>query len=391
MLRRRHYPDGVTDFPFERLRRWPDVEAPNLFAFDATDRLLVATAADALASSADGEVVVIGDRYGALTLGAATGGATGIRTHQDELSGERALAANAQAHALTDTFTHVPLEASAVRGTRIVLLQLPRSLEALAEIAELLAAHAAPDVVVFAGGRVKHMSHAMSDVLERSFETVTASLAQQKSRVLTASGPRAVAREAAWPAREFHEDLGLWVCAHGAAFAGTKVDIGTRFLLGFLDGLPPAREAIDLGCGTGVLATAAARARPGLRVTATDQSAAAVASARQTALANGVADRVRVVRDDGLSGWPDASADLILLNPPFHVGATVHAGIAVKLFEEAARVLKPGGELWTVWNSHLAYRQTLDRLVGPTRQLGRNSKFTVTVSVRRPSVARPSA
>jgi 16S rRNA (guanine1207-N2)-methyltransferase len=84
-----------------------------------------------------------------------------------------------------------------------------------------------------------------------------------------------------------------------------------------------------------------------------------------------------------LSGWPDRSAELILLNPPFHVGATVHAGIAEKLFDEAARVLKPGGELWTVWNSHLAYRATLERTVGPTRQLGRNAKFTVTVSVRR--------
>lgn len=359
------------------------MEAPNLFASDATDRLLLDTAAEALAASAPGDVVVIGDRYGALTLAAATAGATGIRVHQDELSGERALAANAENLGLTDAFTNVPLEASALREARIVLLQLPRSLDALSEISELLALTASPDVVIFAGGRVKHMTRAMSDVLGRSFESVAASLAQQKSRVIVASAPRPATGDPAWPAREFHDDLGLWVCAHGAAFAGTKIDIGTRFLLGFLDSLPSAREAIDLGCGTGVLATAVARAHPDILVTATDQSAAAVASARQTALANGVADRVSVVRDDGLSAWADDSAELILLNPPFHVGATVHAGIAEKLFQDAARVLKPGGELWAVWNSHLGYRQTLERTLGPTRQLGRNSKFTVTVSVRR--------
>lgn len=359
------------------------MEAPNLFAADATDRLILDTAADALAASAPGEVVVIGDRYGALTLAAAATGATGIRVHQDDLSGERALAANAQTLGQTDAFANVPLDASAVLGARIVLLQLPRSLDALAEIADLLARHSSPDVVVFAGGRVKHMTRAMTDVLGRSFASVTASLAHQKSRMLVARVPRPPAGEPAWPAREFHDDLGLWVCAHGAAFAGTKVDIGTRFLLGFLDDLPRAAEAIDLGCGTGVLATAMARARPALRVTATDQSAAAVASAQQTALANDVADRVTVVRDDGLSGWADAGAELILLNPPFHVGATVHAGIASKLFADAARVLKPGGELWTVWNSHLGYRQELERLVGPTRQLGRNAKFTVTASMRR--------
>lgn len=185
------------------------------------------------------------------------------------------------------------------------------------------------------------------------------------------------------PEREFHDDLGLWVCAHGGAFAGTRIDIGTRFLLDFLpQAKPGAASAIDLGCGTGVIAAALAVARPGIRVLATDQSAAAVASARATATANGVADRVTVVRDDALSSRADASAELILLNPPFHVGASVHAGAALRLFEDAARVLAPGGELWTVFNTHLAYRKPLTRIVGPTRGVGRNPKFTVTVSTR---------
>jgi 16S rRNA (guanine1207-N2)-methyltransferase len=380
---RQRYPEEVTDFPFEQLSRWPDVQAPNLFAFDATDRLVLDAARDDLAVSTPGDVTVIGDRFGALTLGAAAAGATGIRVSQDELSGERALSSNAATLSRAAVYTNLPLQASVVDGARVVLMQLPRSLDALAEIADLISRYAAPDVTVYAGGRLKHMTRAMNDVLEISFGSVTASLAQQKSRVLIARQPLLPAGEPAWPVREFHEDLGLWVCAHGAAFAGTRIDIGTRFLLEYLDGLPAAETAIDLGCGTGILATAVARSRPAMRVTATDQSAAAVASARRTAEANGVADRVQVVRDDGLSGWADASAELILLNPPFHSGATVHAGIAQKLFDDAARVLKPGGELWTVWNSHLGYRAALARTVGHTRQLGRNSKFTVTVSVKR--------
>jgi 16S rRNA (guanine1207-N2)-methyltransferase len=174
------------------------------------------------------------------------------------------------------------------------------------------------------------------------------------------------------------------VCAHGAAFAGTSVDIGTRLLLSVLDhAAPDARTAIDLGCGTGVLATALAMRRPSIRVTATDQSAAAVASAAATASANDVGSRVAVVRDDSLGGQPDASADLILLNPPFHIGSAVHTGIAHRMFDDAGRVLAPGGELWTVWNSHLGYRAALERAVGPTRQIARNAKFTVTAS-RRP-------
>jgi 16S rRNA (guanine1207-N2)-methyltransferase len=124
-------------------------------------------------------------------------------------------------------------------------------------------------------------------------------------------------------------------------------------------------------------------ARPEVQVIASDQSAAAVASASATAVANGVADRVTVVRDDGLSSQPDASADLVVLNPPFHIGGAVHTGIAHRLFADAGRVLAPGGELWTVWNSHLGYRPALDSAVGPTRQIARNAKFTVTASRKR--------
>lgn len=372
----------MTEFSFAALRRHPDVEAPNLLAVDATDRLLLDEAAQVLGRTPSGGLSVVGDRYGALTLGAAAlHGSTGIRTHTDALTGERALAANAERLALTGTFTQHGLDAAALAGARVVLVQLPRSLDALDEIAGLVAQHAAADVVLLAGGRVKHMTRAMNDVLGRYFTDVEPRLARQKSRVLVATGPRPVGPERRWPAQERHDDLGLTVCAHGAAFAGTRVDHGTRLLLGLLDRMDQAASsAVDLGCGTGVLAVGLATARPGLRVLATDDSAGAVASALATAAANGVADRVQVLRDDAAAALPDGSVDLVVLNPPFHVGSAVHTGAALKLFAGAARVLRPGGQLWTVWNSHLLYRPALERLVGPTRQVERTPVFTVTVS-----------
>ncbi|MBF0688339.1 MAG: methyltransferase [Cellulomonas sp.] len=366
------------------LRRYPDVEAPNLYAVDATDRLVLDEAAAALADAPDGTVVVIGDRYGALTLGAiARHGVTGVRVHQDRLTGERALRANAERLGLGG-FTSHGLTPELVAGARLVLLQLPRSLDALDEVAALVAEHADPSVVVVAGGRVKHMTTAMNDVLGRHLAVVEARLARQKSRALVASSPRPASERPArrWPECATHGDL--VVCAHGGAFAGTGIDIGTRALLAHLDQVPQTTgTAVDLGCGTGVLAVAVARLRPGMAVVATDESAVAVASARATVEANGVADRVTVTRADGAGDLPEASVDLVLLNPPFHVGAAVVPAAACTLFADAARVLRPGGELWTVWNSHLHYRPTLEQVVGPTRQVGRDPKFTVTVSTRR--------
>jgi 16S rRNA (guanine1207-N2)-methyltransferase len=301
--------------------------------------------------------------------------------HQDLLVGELALAGNAERTGLTDSYRSFPL-AEVAAGARVVLVQAPKGLEALREIAEAVAAAAAPDVTVLVGGRVKHMTHAMNDVLRDSFTDVSATLARQKSRVLVARGPRP--GPSSFPRRQEHADLGLTVCAHGAAFAGTKVDIGTRALLGGLERLTVRTgTALDLGCGTGVLAVLLARASPELSVIAADQSAAAVASAAATAAANGVTDRVRAVRDDAGGSLPDAGVDLVVLNPPFHVGAAVVTTAADRLFAAAGRVLRPGGELWTVYNSALRYKPTLTRLVGPTRVVDQSPKFTVTVSTRR--------
>jgi 16S rRNA (guanine1207-N2)-methyltransferase len=373
-------------FSFQVLRRFPDLEADNLVAVDATDRLVLAEADATVRAAAAGQVVVVEDRYGAMTLGAiALHGAQDVRVHQDPLSGEQALAHNAIRVGLTKEFRQLPLTPELFAGATVVLGQLPKSLDALREIAQLIAAHADADVTVFLGGRVKHMTLAMNQVLGECFYDVGASLALQKSRVLVAGGPRP-AREpdrSTYPLRAHHPDLDLWVCAHGAVFAGTKLDIGTRFLLEFLDRMhPSASTAVDLGCGTGVIAAALARARPELNVIATDQSTGAVSSALATMAANGLTERVQVLRDDAMSSLPEASVDLIVCNPPFHVGTSVHTGAALKLFVAAGRVLRPRGQLWTVFNSSLPYPSQLNRAVGPTRVIGRNAKFTVAVSKR---------
>ena len=375
----------MTELPdlsvLDSLRRFPDLEAPNLVAVDASDRLILDEAAADVAGSRPGTVVTIGDHYGALTLGALALGATAVRSYQDSLLGERALANNAP----DADYRRLPLGEELLRGARVVLVQLPKSLAELDEIAGAIARFAEPDVRLFAGGRLKHMTIEMNTVLSRHFGEVTVSLARQKSRVLVARHPLSAPEE--FPQRTFVEELGLWVCAHGGAFAGAKLDIGTRFLLSVIDGaLPDAARAdgavaIDLGCGTGILAAALARSHPHLRVIATDQSRIAVASATATMAANGL-DAVTVVRDIGLESQRDASADVILLNPPFHTGAAVTTGIAESLFRDAARVLRPGGELWTVFNSSLGYRAVLQRVVGPTREVARNAKFTVAASSR---------
>lgn len=379
---------------FSRLERTPDFDAPELRAYDAADELILSTARPAIEAAAPGEVVVIGDRHGALTLGAALLGARDIRVHQDPLLAERALARNAERLGYAGACTRLPLEPALVDGARVVLLQLPRGLDALDEIAWSIARWAASDVRVHAGGRVKHMTLAQNDVLGRYFGQVNAELARRKSRVIAASAPVPDPGPSPWPKWGRDPELSFSLAAHGATFGGPRLDHGSRLLLSTLreDGDGPKR-IVDLGCGNGSLAVWAASRWPEARVIATDQSAAAVASTRATAEAAGVllgdgngdgnetgdggAPGMRVHRADATEAVPDGWAELILLNPPFHSGSTVHAGVAHRLIRSCARALAPGGELRLVFNSHLCYRSLVESEIGPTRQLARDKTFTV--------------
>lgn len=385
----------------DAIRRDPDVGGAELRAWDAADRYLLDYAASEFPDAVAGEVAIVDDTHGALALGAQLLGARAVRVHQDSIVGQRALATNAARVGLAEPAQH-PLASVATPATSLVLVRMPRSLDRLDAVARAVAAVAGPEVVVLAGGRVKHMTPTQNDVLAASFARVDVAHARAKSRIIVARGPHPDATpalpvvsqlelprrrgrsipgaEVPAPATSVTSD-GVTVVAVPGVFAGASLDIGTRALLDTFDTLPPYTRAIDLACGTGILATELARRAPDARVLATDVSAVAVESARLTAEANGV--RVETRHDDGLSAEPDASADLVVLNPPFHTGATLTTEIAHRLFTDAARALRPGGELRVVWNSHLGYRPVLERVVGPTRQLARTPKFTVTASRRR--------
>uniref|UniRef100_A0A942SYP8 Methyltransferase n=1 Tax=Neobacillus citreus TaxID=2833578 RepID=A0A942SYP8_9BACI len=372
----------------DQFRRDPDRGGPDLITIDGTDRFILDEAphvhGDALRQP--GEVAVVDDRYGVLTLGAITvHGASDVRVVQDSLVGVRALEANAGTFGRRG-FHHPDTLEQAFTDVRLVLLRLSKANDRLDEIARAVARYAAPDVVLLCGGVSKHMNLGQNDVLRRYFGEVTASRGRGKSRLLIAQDPlRAAATRAdatnPWPRSVHVDELGLTLVAHGGVFAGASLDLGTRVLLDVMDdAVPTARAAVDLGCGNGVIATALARRRPSVRVVATDVSQVAVRSARATAAVNGVADRVEVVRADAGDELRDGSAQLVLCNPPFHADTTVTTDAAEAMFRNAATILQSGGELWCVWNSHLRYRGVLERTVGTTREIVRTPRFTVTAS-----------
>lgn len=313
-----------------------------------------------------------------------------------------------------DSHRPVPLEEFAAGAdAHLALARLPKSLAALDDRARRLALAAASagreDLELVAGGRVKHMTRHQNDVLAGLFTEVRASLGLGKSRALLASGPRPdverpapVEGSATVTVRGQAHELPLR--AVGGVFGGASADAGSLLLLEAFDRALASGEtgepgtgsaavesqegfcAVDLGSGNGLLAAYLALALPAARVVASDDDVDAVLSTRATLVAlaeewlavrSASGPRVEVTWDDALSQLPDRSADLVLLNPPFHDGTAIDATLVHGLLDAAARVLRPGGQLWMVHNSHLRYRAELERRVGPARQRARDRRFTV--------------
>jgi ribosomal protein L11 methyltransferase len=105
----------------------------------------------------------------------------------------------------------------------------------------------------------------------------------------------------------------------GEAF-GTAHNATTVLCLESIDQLARKQRfqrVLDLGCGTGILGIALARAQPSARVIASDNDPIAVAIARANARLNGVASRVRIITANGFDHAElrrPAAFDLLLAN-----------------------------------------------------------------------------
>ncbi|RUP86185.1 class I SAM-dependent methyltransferase [Dermabacter sp. HSID17554] len=370
---------------------------------DALDRLIVHDAAEN-APNVPGDILVLDDRSGALTAWAC--GWIEGRSRVFVRSVSRAHAAEARAAArrrgeLNDRLLIAGDDSPALDlgsfltehnfSGSLALGRLPKSLAALEENARFLARHAHTmdrEMTLVLGGATKHMTRSMNDALRAGFGEVRGLRGKGKFRSLYASAPGEsvappLARRSAWSSGE--------LVAYGGVFSGAKADRGgealaraatTRIATATERGLAPLR-VLDLGCGNGMLSLAmcetAARGGGKLSLTATDIDLDAVRSTRATLTpySGQPGIDVRVAWDDAAAGEPSESADLVLLNPPFHDGTRVDATLVEPLVESALRLLKPGGELLLVHNSHLRYRALLDRRFATTREVSRNRTFTV--------------
>ncbi|MEU9206397.1 methyltransferase [Streptomyces sp. NPDC048415] len=367
------------------LARFPEDPRDRLRAWDAADTYLLRHLAES-GTPLTGSVVVVGDRWGAL--------ATALSAHRptqitDSFLAHEATRANlARAGVEEDSVRLLTTQDAPPERVDVLLVRVPKSLALLEDQLHRLAPGVHEGTVVVGTGMVKEIHTSTLRLFERIIGPTRTSLAEKKARLIFCTPYPGIARDASpWPYSYQLPDgigpvSGRTVVNHAGVFCADRLDIGTRFLLQHLPRSRGTERVVDLGCGNGVVGTAMALANPEAEVLFVDESYQAVASAEATYRANaGGAAEFRV--GDGLAGVAAGSVDLVVNNPPFHSHQATTDTTAWRMFSEARRALRPGGELWVIGNRHLGYHLKLRRLFGNSELVASDAKFVVLRAVKK--------
>jgi 16S rRNA (guanine1207-N2)-methyltransferase len=157
-------------------------------------------------------------------------------------------------------------------------------------------------------------------------------------------------------------------------FAYDRVDAGTALLLDALV-IPAGARVLDVGCGYGLIGLAAARLGAA-QVELVDANLLAVAAAQENIGRNRIA-QARAFASDGVPEGMARRYDLVVSNPPFHVGKSVDGDIARAFIERAGQTLVPGGQLILVANQFLRYDQVLGAVFEQVTCLASNRSYRV--------------
>ncbi|MFB7918464.1 methyltransferase [Streptomyces sp. NPDC056061] len=374
------------------LARFPEHPRDPFRAWDAADEYLLRRLEGATDDSEpvdlSGTVVVVGDRWGALSTVLAEHRPVQIT---DSYLAQRATRANLERNgAAPDAVRLLSTRDTPPDRIDVLLVRVPKSLALLEDQLHRLAPAVHAGTVVIGTGMVKEIHTSTLRLFERIIGPTRTSLAAKKARLVFSTPDPATARTPSpWPHRY---DLpggvgpasGRTVTNHAGIFCAERLDIGTRFFLGHLPERSGPERVVDLGCGNGVVGLSAALANPAARVTFVDESYQAVASAEETFRANtGPAAEADFVVGDGLADMPPSSVDLVLNNPPFHSHQATTDATARTMFRGAHAALRQGGELWVVGNRHLGHHVRLRRIFGNCTTVAGDPKFVVLRAVKR--------
>lgn len=370
--------DSITKFnsPFGThiLFRYPDTykqkgQLGALRAWDAADELMVNWVDEHFQS---GPINIVNDTFGALAIPLAQYQPT---VYTDSFLTTAAIIRNASENRVPPPAT-LPSTAP-MKEASLHLIKIPKSLNLFKQqLIELSNVVKKNDQIVFSA-MIKHLPKSAFQLIEQYIGPTSTSLAKKKARLIFATPScfdnTSELVKSSYDVPGFAEPI----MNLANVFSFGSLDIGTRFFLPHMPIIKSDQQVLDLGCGNGILGIAAGL-QQAQHVTFRDESYMALASAQLNWKTQGLHNMAATFSPGNCgSDLTSESFDIVLNNPPFHQGQVVGDHLAIQMFKDAYRVLKPAGELWVVGNRHLGYASSLKRLFKKVDRIADNQKFTI--------------
>jgi 16S rRNA (guanine1207-N2)-methyltransferase len=151
------------------------------------------------------------------------------------------------------------------------------------------------------------------------------------------------------------------VVSRPGVFSHRSLDAGARALINTMT-VHDGDRVLDIGCGSGAVALAAAFRADSVTVVAVDSHARAVECTASGTMLNDLSNVTVILNHEGHAPEP-GTYDLVLGNPPYYSDYQ----IAEIFLQGARRALKPGGRVLMVAKTHAWYQARMPELFDDVR------------------------
>lgn len=170
------------------------------------------------------------------------------------------------------------------------------------------------------------------------------------------------------------------LCARPGVFSWEHLDEATAILADAME-INEGDSVLDLGCGSGALGIVASSLASKGRITMVDADIEAVRSAAHTAEVNELTN-CQSLASDVAGAVLGERFDVVVTNPPFHLGKATDLDVPMQFISEAHDVLVSGGCMFLVANRTLPYEQAIKHRFGNVRNLHDGPRFKVLSATR---------